>query len=73
MGTKIEYEYNIRRKEDGYLIKSRDVNIIDSGVWVNDDLETNSTGCSIFIPFTNILQINRYELISECVSNKKGG
>lgn len=52
--------YSIRRKEDNFLIKSYDVSFTDTGVWVNDDLETGSDKSRSFIPWHNILQVNEY-------------
>lgn len=49
--------YSIRRKEDNFLIKSYDVSFTDTGVWVNDDLETGRAKSRFFIPWHNILQI----------------
>ena len=55
-------EYRIQRKEDGHWITSRDVYIVDNGIWINDDLETGCKSTRIFIPLHNINQINEYEL-----------
>ena len=55
-------EYRIQRKEDGYWITSRDIDIVDIGVWINDDLETGCKGTRIFLPLRNINQINEYEI-----------
>ena len=55
-------EYTIQRKEDGHWITSRDIDIVDNGVWINDDLEAGCKGTRIFLPLHNINQINEYEI-----------
>lgn len=52
--------YSIIRKDDNFLIGSYDVSFTDTGIWINDDLETGSDKLRCFIPWHNVLQINEY-------------
>ena len=56
----MEYKNLIRRKEDGYHIKSNNIDLLDIGIWINDDLETGDKLIASFIPWNNILQIVKY-------------
>lgn len=57
----MNYKYDVWRKCDDCRIKSNDITFCAEGIWINDDLETNNSGSIVFIPFSNIIQVTKYE------------
>lgn len=51
-------KYLITRKDDGFRIRSENIKMIESGVWILDDIEHGCTDVSVFLPWHNVLQIN---------------
>ena len=64
-------KYVVYRADDDYRIPSNDILLNDNGVWIYDDLETNSKDFHTFIPYCNIRQVVRYS--DEAVQREKQG
>jgi len=57
----MNYKYDVWRKSDNCRIKSNDITFNGEGIWINDDIEINNSDIKVFIPFSNIIQVVKFE------------